>query len=126
MTVSLEKKLEEATIAKKRYRSLFILALVSFLGVVGIVYNNTVLDYAVLDNVGIDREEGTNKVHFEYDVVKPGRIDFNYGTAVLTDRKTVQENESFQWTWDAQGPTEIGVRSRKWLLPRWDKKEFDF
>jgi hypothetical protein len=49
MTISLEKKLEEATDAKKRYRALFLAAFLLRVGVLGIVYHATVLDY---DNCG--------------------------------------------------------------------------
>ncbi len=126
MAISLEKKLEEATVAKKRYRLLFLFSFVAFLVVVSIVYNKTILDYAVLDKVSIDRENGTNKVIFKYDVVKSGRIDFVYGNAILTDRKEIQTNEGFQWSWNAKGPTEIKIRSRKGVLPHWDTQKFNY
>lgn len=126
MAVSLEKKLEEATVAKKRYRSLFVLASVALVLVLGIVYNNVVLDYAVLDNVTITRQDGTNSVKFQFDVIKPGRIDFNYGQAVLTDRKQVREGDGFNWSWTATGDTEVSVRSRRFIFPHWDSETFNF
>jgi len=49
MTISLEKKLEKATVAKKRYRALFLAAFLLLVGVLGIVCHATVLDY---DNYG--------------------------------------------------------------------------
>jgi len=126
MAVSLEKKLEEATVAKKRYRSLFVLASVALVLVLGIVYNNVVLDYAVLDNVTITRQAGTNSVKFQFDVIKPGRIDFNYGQAVLTDRKQVREGDGFNWSWTATRDTEVSVRSRQFIFPHWDSETFNF
>lgn len=125
MTISLEKKLEEATVAKKRYRSLFVIAFVSLIALAAIVYYYTVLDYAVLSHVQITRKEG-NEINFQYDVVVPGRIDFYYGKAILTDRKTAQKTDGFTWRWQAQGETEIAVRSRKWFLPSWDAEHFSF
>ncbi len=126
MTISLEKKLEEATIAKKRYRSLFLLASISFIVLLGIVYNNIVLDYAVLDNIKINRERGTNNVNFRFDVVKSGRIDFIYGNAILTDRQQVQQGQGFDWNWNSKGKTEISIRSRKFIFPYWTMEEFIF
>ncbi|MBB1126665.1 hypothetical protein [Thiospirillum jenense] len=127
MSISLEKKLEEATIAKKRYRASFFVATAAFLIVVGVVYNQTVLEYAVLDQVTITRQSNNdNKVSFKYDVIEPGRIDFIYGQAILTDHKPVQQDDGFEWTWSAEGATTIRVRSRQWLLPHWDEQTFEF
>ncbi len=126
MTVSLEKKLEEATVAKKRYQSLFLAAFIALVVVLGIVYNNLVLDYAVLDNVKITRVGSGNDVNFSFDVIEAGRVDFNYGQAILTDRKQVQQGMGFHWQWDAKGATEISVRSRKFVFPHWDSEEFTF
>ncbi len=126
MTISLEKRLEEVTVAKKRYRSLFVTALVLLMILFGVIYNNTVLDYAVLDNVKINRVNETNEVIFSFDVVKSGRVDFNYGEAVLTDRKQIEQGEGFNWTWDAKGATEVSIRSRKLIFPHWDKEKFVF
>ena len=127
MSISLEKKLEEATIAKRRYRASFFVATAAFLIVVGIVYNQTVLEYAVLDQVTMTRQSNQdNRITFKYDVIKPGRIDFIYGQAMLTDYKPVQQHDGFEWSWQAQGATTIQVRSRKWLFPHWDKQTFTF
>ncbi|MCB1175746.1 MAG: hypothetical protein KDK39_19380 [Leptospiraceae bacterium] len=126
MTISLEKKLEEATIAKKRYRALFVIAFILLALVLSVVYHTTVLDYAVLDNVTITREMGSDRLVFQFDVVEPGRVDFHHGQAVLTDRKTVGQGEGFHWQWGARGPTEIAIRSRQWLIPHWDRKTFTF
>lgn len=126
MTISLEKKLEEVTVAKKRYRSLFVTALVLLVILFGVIYNNTVLDYAVLDNVKINRVNETNEVIFSFDVVKSGRVDFNYGEAVLTDRKQIEQGEGFNWTWGAKGETDVSIRSRKLIFPHWDKDKFIF
>ena len=126
MSISLEKKLEEATVAKKRYRFLFLAAFISLIILLGIVYNNIVLDYAVLDNVKINRGGTTNQITFSFDVIEPGRVDFNYGQAVLTDRKQIQQGQGFTWSWEAKGATEISIRSRKLIFPHWDKEEFVF
>jgi hypothetical protein len=126
MAISLEKKLEEATVAKKRYQSLFVTVSILFIAVVGYLFNSMILDYAVLENVSITRDDDTNQVSFEYDVVEPGRIDFNYANAILTDRKEAGTDENFTWSWDAQGLTEISIRSRKSVLPHWDKEHFEF
>lgn len=117
MSISLEKKLEQVTLEKKRYRSLFRLAALGLGLLLFTVYYNLVMDYAVLDNVKIQRQD---------DVLEAGRIDFNYGQAVLTDRKPVKNDEGFNWTWDADGATEVSIRSRKWLLPHWDSELFNF
>jgi hypothetical protein len=126
MTISLEKKLEEATVAKRRYRALFLAVFLLLIGVLGIVYHATVLDYAVLENVTLAREAGSPQIVFQFDVVKPGRVDFHHGQAVLTDRKTVRQDDGFRWGWRAEGPTEIAVRSRRGVLPRWDRETFTF
>jgi len=127
MTVSLEKKLAEVTVAKKRYRFLFIMAFVALIVLLGIVYKNVVLDYAVLDNIKIKRsDDSTNNVAFSFDVIEAGRIDFNYGHAILTDRKQVQQGQGFDWRWEAKGATEVSIRSRKWIFPNWNKEEFVF
>ena len=126
MSVSLEKKLEEVTVAKKRYRSLFIMALILLLVLFGVIYKNMVLDYAVLDNVKIQRVDGTNDVTFSFDVIKEGRVDFKYGEAILTDRKQPKQGDGFKWSWEAQGDTTISIKSRKFIIPHWDKENFVF
>jgi len=120
------KKLEEATVAKKRYRALFLAVFLLRVGVLGIVYHATVLDYAMLENVTLAREGGSHQIVFQFDVVKPGRVDLHHGQAVLTDRKTVRRGDGFRWGWRAEGPTEIAVRSRRGVLPRWDRETFTF
>jgi hypothetical protein len=126
MTVSLEKKLEETVIAKKRYHALFVVASVLVVILISWIYNNAVLDYAVLDNVQIEREQNTNNIFFKFDVVKEGRIDFNYGNTVLTDRKQIQIENNFYWNWTAKGETIVSVRSRKFIFPHWDSEKFIF
>jgi hypothetical protein len=73
-------------------------------------------------NVKINRSDNTNQMIFSFDVLKEGRVDFNYGIASLTDIKQVAEGDGFNWTWDAQGKTEISIRSRKLVLRHWDKQ----
>lgn len=92
----------------------------------GMIYHTTVLDYAVIDKVTITRTGEAHPVSFQFDVIEPGRIDFHYGQAMLTDRKTVQPGDGFRWQWNAQGPTEVSIRSRQWFFPRWDRETFTF
>lgn len=126
MTISLEKQLEEATVAKKRYRSLFWVVAAAFILVVGIVYYNTVFVYAVLDDVQITREGNSNKVAFKYTIATPGRVDFYYGDAILSDVKEQTGNDGFEWSWGVAGATEISIRSRQWVFPHWDRQTFQF
>lgn len=126
MTISLEKELAEATVAKKRYRSLFWIATVAFFLVVGMIYYNTVFVYAVLDNVKIERKNGTQQISFQYEIITPGRIDFYHGNAILSDVKIQKGRDGFQWTWGAEEDTEISIRSRQWLFPHWDRQTFQF
>ncbi|MEY4768198.1 MAG: hypothetical protein RL637_837 [Pseudomonadota bacterium] len=126
MTISLEKKLEQATVAKKRYRLLFVTVFILLLILLGIVYYNLVLDYAVLDHVKINREANSRNIRFSFDVIQSGRIDFNYGQAILTDRKEIQAGQGFQWNWDAKGETEVSIRSRQFIFPHLDKEIFVF
>lgn len=115
MTISLEKKLEEATVAKRRYRALFIVAFLLLAALGGSVYHATVLDYAVIDRVTITRTDQDRQVAFAFDVIEPGRLDFHYGPAVITDRKTVGTHDGFRWQWTATSPTEIAIHSRQWF-----------
>ena len=62
MAISLEKKLEEATVAKKRYQSLFVTVSILFIAVIGYLFNSMILDYAVLENVSITRDDDTNQM----------------------------------------------------------------
>lgn len=126
MTISLEKKLAEATVAKRRYRLLFIVSAGALLLFSGIVYQRVVLDYAEIDQVRIQRSENSNRIDFTYTIVTPGRLDFHYGQAILTDRKTQTGADGFQWNWRVSGDTTIAIRSRRWLLPRWDRERFRF
>jgi len=124
MTVSLEKKLAEATVAKRRYRLLFIVSTVALLLLSGIVYQRVVLDYAEIEQARIQRPENTNRIEFSYEIVTPGRLDFHYGQAILTDRKHQTGADGFQWSWSATGETEIAIRSRRGLFPHWDRERF--
>ncbi len=126
MTISLEKKLEEATVAKRRYRALFVVAFVLLAVLAGSVYHATVLDYAVIDRVTMTRTGENRQVAFAFDVIEPGRLDFHYGPAVLTDRKVMGTGEGFRWQWTATSPTEIAIRSRQWFWPRWHQETFTF
>ncbi len=94
--------------------------------ILGVIYNRLVLDYAVIDNVRIQRQNNSRRILFQFYVVEAGRLDFNYEKAILTDIKTVQSEIQFRWEWEAKGNTEIAIHSRKWLFPHWDNKEFVF
>jgi hypothetical protein len=126
MTISLEKKLEEATVAKKRYRALFLGVFVVLAVLLGMIYHTTVLDYAVIDKVTLTRTGEAHPVSFQFDVIEPGSIDVHYGQAMLTDRKTVQPGDGVRGPWKASGPTEVSIRSRPGFFTRGDRETFTF
>jgi len=124
--VSLKRQLYAESKKKKKFQGLFVGSAVALIIILSIIYNRLVLDYAVIDNVKIQRQGNSREILFQFDVVEPGRLDFNYGKAVLTDTKTAQREMEIRWAWEANGDTVIAIRSRKWLFPHWDDKEFVF
>ncbi len=125
MAISLEKELKEAKASKKRYRSLFIVATLLLIFVLSLIYKLTVLDYAVLENVTI--EKSYNGITFKFDVVEEGKLEFHHGEAVLIDNFDVESNRRFSWNWTATGETEISIRSRNYMvLPYWNSEIFEF
>lgn len=127
MAISLEKQIADVTLAKKRYQSFFWLAAGLLALLLAIIYYNSVLDFAVIDNVKIERQPDTNTVVFQYDVIKPGRIDFRFGNnAILSDRQEAHTGEKFQWAWGVSGETVVSIRSRKLVVPHWDNEQFTF
>ena len=123
---ALQKKLETTTQAKKRYRVMFIMSFLALCILLGAIYKRTVLDYASLDNVSIAPTDKPKQLKYSFDVVKPGRLDFNYGKTILTDWRSVKVGDQFTWSWGATGKTAAIVRSRKGLMPESYKKEFQF
>jgi hypothetical protein len=122
----LEAKLEQTDKSEKQYKKLFIGAALVILLTFGYTYKTTVLDYAVIENVKLEKDK-YGMVTFYFDVVKEGRLDFNYGEyAMLTDKFEVAKDKSFSLSWSFTGDTEISIRSQKKLLPNWDKKTFRF
>jgi hypothetical protein len=125
MAISLEKELKEAKASKKRYRSLFIVATLLLLFVLSLIYKLTVLDYAVLESVTI--EKSYNGITFNFDVVEEGKLEFHHGEAVLIDNFDVESGRTFSWSWTATGETEISIRSRNYMvLPYWNSETFEF
>ena len=123
---ALQKKLETTTQSKKRYRVLFFVSFLALCILIGEIYKRTVLDYATLANVSINPTENPKKLKYSFDVVKPGRLDFNYGKTILTDWRNAKVGDQFTWSWGATGKTAAIVRSRKGLMPESYKKEFQF
>lgn len=119
MTMFLEKKREEATVAKKRYRALFLGVFVWLAGWLGTMDHTTVLEDAVIDKVTMTRTGEAHPVSFQFDVIEPGSIDVHDGQAMLTDRKTVQPGDGVRGPWKAPGPTEVSIRSRPGFFPPW-------
>jgi len=124
--VGLKKELHAESKKKKRYQGLFIVSAIALALFLGMVYDRTVLDYAVIDNVDIQRQGESREVVLRFDVVEPGRLDFTYWTAILSDTTTVQRQAKIRWEWQASGNTEIAIRSRKWFLPYWNTEEIAF
>ena len=123
---ALQKKLETTTQAKKRYRVMFIMSFLALCILLGTIYKRTVLDYASLDNVSIAPTDKPKQLKYSFDVVKPGRLDFNYGKTIMTDWRSEKVGDQFTWSWGATGKTAAIVRSRKGLMPESYKKEFQF
>ncbi len=127
MTMHYNQKLEEAITAKKNYRNLFVIVLVLLIILIGLIYKNTVLDYAVLENVKISRVNNTTRVLFEFDVVESGRIDLFYGETVsIIDKRQIGKNDKIHWDWNGKGNTEISLKCRNSFFPQWHIKNFDF
>ena len=123
---ALQKKLETTTQAKKRYRVMFIMSFLALCILLGAIYKRTVLDYASLDNVSIAPTDKPKQLKYSFDVVKPGRLDFNYGKTIMTDWRSEKLGDQFTWSWNATGETAAIIRSRKGLFPETYKKEFQF
>ncbi len=123
---ALQKKLETTTQSKKRYRVLFFVCFLALCVLIGEIYKRTVLDYATLANVSINPTENPKKLKYSFDVVKPGRLDFNYGKTIMTDWRIEKAGDQFTWIWNATGKTAAIIRSRKGLFPESYKKEFQF
>ena len=121
---ALQKKLETTTQSKKRYRVMFFVSFLALCILLGIIYKRTVLDYATLDNVSIAQTDKPKQLKYSFDVVKPGRLDFNYGKTILTDWRNAKVGDQFTWSWGATGKTTAIIRSRKGLMPKYYIKEF--
>lgn len=123
---ALQKKLESTTQSKKRYRVLFIGSFLVLCVLVGVIYKQTVMDYASLENVSIATTDKPKQLKFSFDVVKAGRLDFKYGNTILTDWRIVKPGDHFTWSWGATGTTVAVIKSRKGAVPDYFRKEFKF
>jgi uncharacterized protein YegL len=118
------KELEGAAVSKKRFGWLALGLLLLLILILGTIYKITVLDYAEIENVKIEQQGNTQKINFAFDVKSSGRLNFCYGETVLVDRKKVGKNQIFHWALDEEGTTEISIRSRNLLFPKWHSKVF--
>jgi hypothetical protein len=123
--LNLKIELKKEKTSKKGYKNLFIGTALSFTVVLSYIYKTNVLDYATLENVRIEKADVG--VVFYFDVVKEGRIDFNYGDdAVLTDNFKPEDNKSFRWNWVAHGHADISIRSKNVFLTKQETERFFF
>jgi hypothetical protein len=96
------------------------------------VYAQTVLSYAVLENVRIEQDPTMdNRIHVKFDVVKPGRVAFDRRSGVNhTEKLDVYDRPGpvqFSWAWpsDAQTGIDFGVIYRGGLTRTFERKHFE-
>ncbi|MFH0774085.1 MAG: vWA domain-containing protein [bacterium] len=118
------KELASATGSKKRFKWLALGLLLIFILILAMIYKVAVLDYAEIENVKIEQEGNIQKINFAFDVKTGGRLDYHYGKTVLIDRKKSEKNQIFHWALDKEGETEISIRSRRSIFPKWYSKIF--
>jgi hypothetical protein len=123
---ALEKQLKVATRQKRRFGLIAALTVLLLLAVIGIIYKQTVLDYARIQDVNIMQQGNTPEVEFDFEVVASGKIEYRYGKAVLFNKVESGSRQKFSWSMPGDGNAEVGVKSRSQFLPKWHTRQIEW
>lgn len=125
--------LQRGNLRRGRYFSLISFgALIAILGTLYLVYERTVLCYAVLEDISIRQDPSFDwQIHVSYRIVAPGRVAFSRrsGTHHTEKVDTIGTTgvDGFAWAWPSDPTTGIDfqvVSRGGWLLDS-EQKHFD-
>jgi len=120
------KELEITTGSKKRFKWFALGLLLMLMVIFALLYKMTVLDYAEIENVKMEQQGNTRWILFTFDVKTGGRLDYHYEKTVMVDRKKSGKDQNFSWAWGENKESEVSIRSRSSIFPKWHRQVFRF
>jgi hypothetical protein len=108
----LEDELKKVTKAKTRILILAMALMIILSGMLAVVYKNLVLDFAEIDQLQIHWDPYLESVEFDYYVVTPGKLEFEFGDMLYRTWYKKSGGEQFSWGVPAMQGGEVSLTTR--------------